>query len=134
MTLIEWKQQYALGIPEVDHEHRELVELINELHTELQRSGASAPVGEFLGELYAQISAHFALEEKIMVERRYDEYRDHKDDHERLLDGIRDLMDAHDDGNYVDLEIFSSDLEQWFGAHFRTKDARLHTHLDKGKI
>ena len=37
---------------------------------------------------------HFALEERIMRDSGYSEYEDHKDDHEELLDEIRDLMDG----------------------------------------
>ena len=31
MKLIEWRDKFQLGIPAVDHEHRELINLINEL-------------------------------------------------------------------------------------------------------
>ena len=126
MTLIEWKEQYSLGVPAVDHEHRELVDLINELYANMTEPGTDVTVMDFLGELYARISAHFALEEKIMRDSRYDEYGDHKIDHERLLDDIRDLMDDYEDGAYVDVERFARRLDQWFSEHFRTRDARLH--------
>ena len=126
MTLIEWKDQYSLGVAEVDHEHRELVELINTLYENLSQTNSEIAVADFLGELYARIAAHFALEEKIMRDSEYDEYEDHKADHERLLDGIRDLMDDYEDGVYVDVERFGKDLDEWFTEHFRTRDARLH--------
>ena len=126
MTLIEWKDQYSLGVAEVDHEHRELIELINALYESLSKTHSEIAVADFLGELYARISAHFALEEKIMRDSGYDEYEDHKADHERLLDGIRDLMDDYEDGVYVDVERFGKNLDEWFTEHFRTRDARLH--------
>ena len=126
MTLIEWKEQYSLGVPAIDHEHRELVELINELYASVNRVDADTSVADFLGELYTQITAHFALEEKIMRDSHYDEYPDHKADHERLLDDIRDLMDDYEDGMYVDVERFGERLDDWFSEHFRTRDARLH--------
>ncbi len=126
MTLIEWKEQYSLGVPEVDHEHRELIDLINELYASMTGSGSDTTVVDFLGELYARVGAHFALEEKIMRDNRYDEYHDHKSDHERLLDDIRDLMDDYEDGADVDVEAFGKRLDGWFGEHFRTRDARLH--------
>ena len=129
MTLIEWKEQYRLGVPAVDHEHRELVDLINELYSNLTGPGTDITVMDFLGELYARISAHFALEEKIMRDSKYDEYVDHKIDHERLLDDIRDLMDDYEDGVYVDVEGFAGRLDQWFSEHFRTRDARLHSKI-----
>ena len=129
MMLIEWKEQYSLGVPEVDHEHRELIDLINELYASVIGSGSDLTVADFLGELYARVGAHFALEEKIMRDNNYDEYRDHKSDHERLLDDIRDLMDDYEDGAYVDVEAFGRRLDEWFGDHFRTRDARLHNKI-----
>ena len=127
--LLEWREDFSLGVPAVDHEHRELIGLINELYEDLQRPQSESDVGDFLGELFARISAHFALEEKIMRDSRYDEYRDHKGDHERLLDEIRDLMDDFDDDEVVDVEAFGRTLEHWFSEHFRTRDARMHRKL-----
>jgi len=126
MTLIEWKEQYSLGVPAIDHEHRELIDLINELYATVTGSGTDVTVVEFLGELYTRVAAHFALEEKIMRDNDYDEYLDHKTDHERLLDDIRDLMDDYEDGEHVDVEGFGKRLDEWFSEHFRTRDARLH--------
>jgi hemerythrin len=129
MVLLEWKDHYSVGVPEVDHEHRELIALINRLHAELTRHGAGTSVEEFLGEIYAKISAHFALEEKVMRERHYDQYDDHKADHERLLDEIRDIMDQYEDDARFSTADLAARLDGWFSEHFKTKDARLHKHL-----
>lgn len=131
MALIPWREAFEIGIESVDHEHRELIDLINQLHDRLDNSAAPEIVAGFLGEIYARISAHFALEERVMRDLEYDDYADHKDDHEALLDDIRDIMDVFDEGGYVDLqEELGDQLETWFGGHFRTKDARLHTFLE----
>ena len=129
MPLIEWRQEFALGVADVDHEHRELIELINELYRHLEQPSSVISVEDFLGEIYAKISAHFALEEKIMRERTYDQYEDHKADHERLLDEIRDIMDAYEDDARFDKNELATCLSTWFTEHFKTKDARLHKHL-----
>ena len=129
MSLIEWKEQYSLGVPAVDHEHRELIDLINELYANVKGPGTDATVMDFLGELYARIAAHFALEEKIMRDSGYDEYLEHKSDHERLLDDVRNLMDDYEDGVYVNVEEFGKRLDAWFSEHFRTRDARLHSKI-----
>lgn len=130
MALVEWKAEYKIGIPEVDYEHRGLIDLINNLHADLSGKPEKAEVLACLGEIYARISAHFALEERVMRERRYDQYADHKEDHERLLDEIRDIMDrceAENEFNYA--SVLSRELGDWFALHFRTKDARLHKAL-----
>ena len=69
MALIEWRDEFSTGDPAVDHEHRELVELINELHGKLSSGDHSTEAVEnFLGEIYLKITAHFALEERMMRE------------------------------------------------------------------
>jgi hemerythrin len=69
------------------------------------------------------------LEEKVMRDNDYDEYADHKTDHELLLDDIRDLMDDYEDDSHVDVEAFGKRLDAWFSQHFRTRDARLHKRI-----
>lgn len=133
MALIDWKDEFAIGIAAVDYEHRELIRMINELHAQLAAPGASADaVGAFLGEINARISAHFALEEKEMRDRHYDALVEHKRDHERLLDEIRDLMDQYEDDERFDERELARRLTDWFAIHFRTHDARLHRSLAHG--
>jgi len=129
MALIAWRDEFALGIPGVDHEHRELIELINTIHEQASGSAETSALVEFLGELYAQISAHFALEEREMRERRYDGYAEHKDDHERLLEEIHELIEDCEAERFVDLDQLSLSLDAWFSGHFRDQDARLHRAL-----
>ncbi len=127
MHLIEWRDEFRTGIDAVDYEHRSMIELINEAHAQLQRDAPRDQIDEFLGEIYVRIASHFALEESIMKARNYDEFTEHKKDHERLLDGIRDIMQDYDAGDFDSLsEELSRRLQNWFVEHFKTKDARLH--------
>lgn len=130
MSLIEWDEKYSVGVAAVDHEHRELIGLVNEAHDRLMRPGGEEAVMDFLGEIFARISAHFALEEQIMRARNYDRYGVHKADHERLLDEIRDIMDDYEDEELFSEELLAQQLKTWFGEHFRTHDARLHRYLN----
>ncbi len=127
MALIEWRDEFSVGVPAVDHEHRELLELINDAHSGL--GAGDDGVTAFLGEIYVKIAAHFALEERIMRDRHYDQYREHKADHEKLLDDLRDIMDAYEIKHRYDEAQLAERLGSWFGLHFRTHDARLHKHL-----
>ena len=38
MDLIAWREDFSIGLDEVDHEHRELIAMINRLHAEIARS------------------------------------------------------------------------------------------------
>lgn len=128
MALLQWKDQYSVGIDAVDHEHKELILLINRLHDELAASGEKRSVSAFFGDLYKGISAHFALEERFMRESRYDQLDRHKADHERLLDEIRDMMDDFEEHEIASVGL-SARLDAWFSRHFETHDSRLHKAL-----
>lgn len=128
MALITWKESYSVGVEAVDHEHRELIDLINQLHEELSETG-EIDVTAFLGEIFRGISAHFALEERFMREHRYDQLDEHKEAHEELLEQIRDIMDGYEADPEAASRQLSSRLDAWFTDHFKTHDARLHHRL-----
>lgn len=129
MALLQWKDSYSVGIAAVDHEHREMIDLINRLHDALTAGAGALTVAGFLGEIYKAISAHFALEERFMREHDYDQLKEHKQDHERLLDEIRDIMESYEADPAGSSRRLSAQLEAWFTIHSKTHDSRLHHRL-----
>lgn len=130
MGLVEWRDDFKTGIDSVDHEHFEMVQLINETHSQLSKNASQDEIEECFGEIYMQISAHFALEETVMKLKKYDEFDGHKADHEKLLDNLLELMDSFDAGNFEGMsKDLSRCLKDWFVDHFKTKDSRLHRML-----
>jgi hemerythrin len=129
MSLINWRDEFSVGVAAVDFEHRQLIDLINGLDAEMREYATQSTVVKTLGEIYARISAHFALEEKIMREAGYDGFAAHKQDHELLLDELLDVIDSVDRAGRYDRTGLSRDLDRWFSDHFRTHDARLHQKL-----
>lgn len=126
MTLIKWRDELKIGIDDVDDEHRELIELINGLHDVMQVGADQVQVVDLLGEIYAQIASHFEHEEKIMRETHYADYAIHKEDHETLLDDLKDIMDEVEADGSFDAVQLSADLNRWFTDHFVEFDAKLH--------
>jgi len=129
MSLLEWRDSFSVGVPAVDHEHQELIESINRLNDIAVAGGEVERVVAVLGGIYAQISAHFALEERVMREAHYDGLAEHKAEHEALLDSLLDIMDSIQDENSYDEQVLGRELDAWFSVHFQTQDARLHGQL-----
>ena len=133
MAPIEWKNSYSTGVPAVDHEHRELIDLVNRVEELLTSRRPPDEANAAFGDLFRAISSHFALEERFMREHRYDETAAHKNDHERLLDELREIMEEFDRAarsrDEAMIQAFTSRVETWFANHFRTHDARLHNRL-----
>jgi hemerythrin-like metal-binding protein len=130
MALIEWRPEFSVGNDAIDHEHEQMIQQINMLYEQLDQSADPLTIEAMLGEIQADISAHFALEELLMREANYVEYEDHKEDHEDLLDQIHDLMFSFSEDPDVGRELLMNQLSDWFGRHFATFDARLHRQLD----
>ena len=132
MPLIEWKDEFRTAIASVDHEHEQLIALLNEIAERLGTEPSDADIESFLGEVYAKIAAHFALEEATMRDLNYDQYADHKADHDRLLDDIRDIMERQLAGAYEGYrDKLTEELGRWFVDHFRAKDPRLHQFVER---
>ena len=129
MAPIEWKPEYSVGDPAVDHEHRKLIELVNRTAGAILDRRPESDIERGFGDLLQAISAHFALEERQMRQARYDALAEHKADHERLLDELRDLMDASAAAPESSAGRLVSVLEAWFAEHFRVHDSRLHRRL-----
>lgn len=130
--LLVWRDDFKTGIASVDYEHKQLIDMINAI---LRKLGVDQPeaVNDVLAALHDRIAAHFALEERVMQERRYDGYAEHKADHERLLDEIRDLMEQHRAGGFrAEAELLAERLDRWFSRHFGTLDVRLHRAIGDG--
>jgi len=132
MSLLEWNPAYSIGIPEVDAEHRAMIDEINRTHAALGERPVAAEAIARLGEIVAHISAHFALEEKNMRDRGYNAFGPHKDDHERLIDELLELTAEIDAAEAYDPAVLAAALDAWFGVHFRTHDARLQKFVTGG--
>jgi hemerythrin len=130
MTLLQWKDAYSAGIDPVDRDHRALIDLINRLHDELEEAAArSAPAS--VTPLLERISAHIALEERVMQDHGYADLASHKADHERLVENLCDLilMHAYERPDEADCRELAQRLDSWLCNHFGTHDGKFHREL-----
>ena len=128
MSLTSLKHGLKTGIDGLDYEHRKLIEVMEALCDSFDRAGSAREVSDLFAALYAKASAHFALEESIMRDKKYAFYDAHKADHERLLDQIRHMMEAYEDGMCTDCGMsLRACLEALFAGHVADADTGLRT-------
>lgn len=126
MELIKWSDKFATGISGVDNEHEELIATINSFYLKQSEHSDKDESIHILNNIYGSIHAHFMLEERLMVKHGYDEYEEHKNDHARLLDDIRDITMNLEQTLDFDEQQLKIKLNDWFLIHFKTHDSRLH--------
>lgn len=127
MELIQWNEKYRIGVPEIDQDHEMLIGLINELYAKVEAHMEREEIKDFFRRVEQEMAAHFAREEKMMVEHHYDGYAEHKADHEKLLGEIRDIAEDFADGvcDYDPDKALARQLTDWFVAHTQNHDAAL---------
>lgn len=126
MASLEWTQDLAVGVAEIDDQHRELFGRARKLLEGL-RLGEPDDVGELLGYLHEYVVEHFGAEEALMRGARYAGYRRHKAEHDRFVSDLRNLAREYDrkgPGAFLSLQV-NHWLVQWLKQHVTESDAEL---------
>lgn len=131
MPLIDWKESFSVGHPDLDADHRNLVDLINTLH-EAWRTGEDRDVlhGIF-GELLMYTDYHFRREEEMLTARRYDRLDDQTREHGRLRDSVQAFRTRHlTDRTPVLTTEVEDFLKSWMMSHILEEDMRYRRLFD----
>jgi hemerythrin len=67
LDIIEWSSEFALGIDEIDEQHKTLVGMINALDASTHGTSGAADLRLLLGEITDYVRDHFAFEERLMA-------------------------------------------------------------------
>ncbi|RPI33192.1 MAG: hemerythrin [Nitrospiraceae bacterium] len=132
---IEWSQDFSVGVEEIDRQHKELFERINDLDSAMKQGKAKEEVVRLIEFLDEYATMHFGTEEKYMTDYGYAGYSLHKSKHIRFIEElsyIRSKLDA--EGVTPKVIMLSNNLLiKWFSNHIRTIDMMLGSFL-KSKI
>jgi len=123
---LKWDNSYLIGIEELDFEHKQLIEDINFLHKELAEHDEKSNIERCLGDIFARMQAHFALEEHVMMAHDYPSYDEHKREHDDLLESYTESMLNFLNAPGTDSgELVESELNHWIVDHILTSDKRM---------
>ncbi len=133
MALLVWQDDLNTGIEVIDHQHRRIVEMINQLHAahaSLQRLA----VAEVIDELIDYTLSHFAFEEELMEEAGYPFSLAHKRVHEVFGKRVGEYRLRFQAGEDICDELRSM-LSRWLFNHIRGDDQayapQVIAHLDQ---
>ncbi len=133
MVYLEWKPAFNTGIPGIDYEHHRLVDMLNEIHELILNNAEARIVADTLAGFHTLAAAHFALEEKIMRDQRYPGLEGRRDSHYRLLDQVREVMDAYEKGPFSVGKSLPGTLKQWL-AEAMDIDVKLFAEISDASL
>lgn len=124
MTLFEWKEEYSIGIVEIDKQHRKLVLLINKLFDAMRVGKGNAILGQIINDLVNYTETHFQDEERYFHKFNYGGIDDHKLKHKAFVDQIASFKSAFDSGKIsLSLDVFNF-LKSWLIYHILVEDKK----------
>jgi len=129
MSMFQWQQEYSVGYPQIDEQHKRLFELADELHAAMLAGKGKEILGKILGSLVAYTKAHFATEERLMQAHQYPDYAVHKAAHDGLTSQVIKFQKDFERGRAamsVDLLQF---LKEWLTHHIGETDRKIASFL-----
>jgi hemerythrin len=126
---ITWKSFYSVGEPSLDAQHQQIIEMINDLFTAMQKGAEYQVIKSILDRLVQYTSNHFEYEEKIMEEADYPALPAHK----KLHDNMRKrTLDLHKDLTKVTAHDLLQFLKVWWLEHIQGEDMHYAQYLPAG--
>ena len=126
-----WDKTLSVDVPEIDDDHRKLVDLFNVLNHSVDAGDATSYIEAVMEELISCTVWHFRHEERLMLKYGYQGVTEHKSEHEELIASAKALQQKLlQEGNPVlsdDLQF----LEHWLTGHILGADRDLGSYLSE---
>ena len=132
-SLIEWSSDYSVQVPEIDVQHKKLVDIINDLGSAMALGQSNNAMKGILERLGAYATEHFAFEENLIRNAGYPDMSGHLKIHKALLNKFGQVVENFDSGNPLASAETLAFLQDWLINHINGTDKQYSKFLiDKG--
>ncbi|OIN99274.1 MAG: hypothetical protein AUJ49_11365 [Desulfovibrionaceae bacterium CG1_02_65_16] len=122
---MQWLDSMSIGDAEIDRQHKQLLQMINQTWETAQGKEADKQTGVALRRLCDYVIEHFASEEALMDPDAYPEYDRHVQEHIEGSMRALDFLEAASEGRVVGLEEFLAFAVEWVRHHIQETDKTL---------
>ncbi len=125
---MQWKEEYATGLPKIDDQHRQLFKFVNDLEVLVADWPCHQDrLGSLLSFLDAYTRSHFVYEESCMYRMNCPSARDNREAHKRFLRFFGDWQEEYrkNGASGETLDELRMTLEDWLASHICKIDTRL---------
>jgi len=124
-----WKDNFSIGVEEIDDQHKLFLDYVNECYNAVCRDHESRVTEATIYDFKVYSATHFLFEEDLMKEKGYPERENHVKQHLFFESQIVDLENAHLRGSKRTLESLVVFLREWFLNHILEHDKKLAAFL-----
>ncbi|MEY4750096.1 MAG: hypothetical protein RIQ60_2310 [Pseudomonadota bacterium] len=124
MPLITWGPMLAVGVKEIDDQHKKLVELVNQLNDAMHAGQGKETLAPVLNELVRYTVYHFGTEERLMAQHKYVDSPAHKAEHVKFVETVGAFKKKFDAGNAMLSTEIMNFLRDWLSKHILQTDKK----------
>lgn len=126
MAFINWQDSYSVGVEVIDSDHKLLMSLLNQLHEAVELGQSEDVLGSVLNVLVEYVETHFAREEALMQKANYPDLAQHRVEHAKLAQAVRDRRERYqaEGAAALDAELLDF-LRKWLSDHILGSDMRI---------
>jgi hemerythrin len=129
MEKFSWNNSLSVGVSEIDKDHQQLINLLNELIQSIDDEKGNDEVEIVLEELLGYTSWHFRHEERLMQTYDFDGFLEHKNEHTALIEQASGLQDKLiNEGVNITADVLDF-LKDWLTKHILGTDMKLGQYL-----
>lgn len=121
-NLIRWTEELNTGIPEMDQQHRRLVDLINQLFGAMRQGNNEDDVARVVDELVDYTQTHFSAEEELMRSHRYPDLINHQQVHHDFIEQVGGYATQIKSNAGLSASDVFSFLKDWLISHIVKQD------------
>ena len=119
---LQWEDSYSVGVNEIDKQHRVIIEVINELITEISAKPSEENIVGIIHKLLNYKDYHFKTEEKYFDMYNFEGADEHKKEHIKFGEKIAEMEKEYKE-DVIKLAFELVDfLEDWLINHLINKD------------
>jgi hemerythrin len=122
-----WTAALAVGVEDIDSEHRELFEHLNTLLGAMSQGRGQAEVARTLAFLGSYVCHHFSTEQKLMARHSYPGAAVHKQQHAEFNRNFREVKTDYETRGTSPVLVLKvqQSVFDWWTPHIRGHDVEL---------
>ncbi len=123
-VFFKWSPDYSVEIKAIDDQHKELIAILNRLFVAVSRQEGDKVIAGILDALTAYTRTHFALEEQLLRQAKYEDLDAHMEEHRQFIEKLDQLCKVHlleEKPIYFELLSF---LKTWLRDHIKVEDTK----------
>ena len=119
MNKIVWNDDFAVGVREIDNQHKKITDVINGLIDQPDLCCGSDDIEISLDLLSSLFTSHFVLEEHLMKKNAHEQFEAHRSEHEQHKAEVAEFCRTVREKDEDRAAALLAGLCTWWESHMR---------------